>query len=459
MKVPNKKDIELLESTGHFDADWYRRSYPDVVTLGMDPAWHYLTYGYRIGRDPGPNFSSVFAVHAHGMKDDHEPATRLARIQRKQNDAVRPDSRRVLLAAHEVARTGNHERAIALAEAYLPPELIHTIHVLRANAAIARSDEKVWLSEMNKYLAHYDVAPLILGNGENLFEKLSSTVAGEKISGPLITIIMPAWNAERTVKVAVRSILNQSWRNLELIIIDDASTDGTWSAIQELAASDERVRIRRNRVNVGPYVSKNIALQLARGEWITGHDADDWAHPDRLTTHVRLAERRSSRASITYMKRMQANGRVDHFTAIGPMSLDGANRISMISALFRREFLLDELGSWDCVRFGGDSELLGRARLKLGSEFAEFPTIGMICLDLETSLTNHPETGIRTPVGLSPIRTIYKDAWSRFHSLASSSELFFPFPQKSRKFEVAEALGVSNEDIISVLADNVGNSE
>ena len=84
-------------------------------------------------------------------------------------------------------------------------------------------------------------------------------------------VMMPAWNSEDTLEAAAMSILDQTWQNLELLIVDDASHDDTWAVMEILARRDERVRITRNKVNVGPYVSKNVALGHARGDWITGH--------------------------------------------------------------------------------------------------------------------------------------------------------------------------------------------
>jgi glycosyltransferase involved in cell wall biosynthesis len=75
-----------------------------------------------------------------------------------------------------------------------------------------------------------------------------------------VSVIMPAFNSETTLAIAAGSILNQSWRNLELINVDDASTDRTWPILNKLASQAQRVCILRNSVNVGPYVSKDRAL-------------------------------------------------------------------------------------------------------------------------------------------------------------------------------------------------------
>ena len=92
--------------------------------------------------------------------------------------------------------------------------------------------------------------------------------------------------------------------------MDDASTDGTWDILQRLAREDGRMRIFRNSSNVGPYVSKNIALDMAEGEFVAGHDADDWAFPDRIYEQNRVFLRDSAaRVCMGYMIRLFPDGK------------------------------------------------------------------------------------------------------------------------------------------------------
>ncbi|MBY0558710.1 glycosyltransferase family 2 protein [Hyphomicrobium sp.] len=110
--------------------------------------------------------------------------------------------------------------------------------------------------------------------------------SGKFEGGPLVTVLISAFNSASSIRRATKSILNQTWRNVEVIITDDASTDETGSLIAALAQEDQRVKIRRNDRNVGPYISRNAALSVATGEFITCHDADDIAHPEKLTLQM-----------------------------------------------------------------------------------------------------------------------------------------------------------------------------
>lgn len=417
----------ILSRSNLFDPVWYRRMHRDVGLLGMDAAQHYLRYGHGMGRMSRP-----------GQQLDDETLAAL--------DIPPPRLGQVIKTAHDLALEGQDALAIALAELHLPETVLHTAHALRANAALKMGDPDGWLRHLNIYLAHYRAPEVLLGEGPALLDRLGTAPLAPVTDGPLVTVIMPAWNAERTVRAAARSILDQSWRQLELIIVDDASEDATPQVLQQIAAADPRVRVLRNRVNVGPYVSKNIALMQAKGAWITGHDADDWSFPNRLHDHMTQARATGAPASYTYMLRMLDTGELNQFSTVGGFSRDGIARVASISTLFAADFLRDRLGAWDSVRFGADSELISRARHVIGDRFLELAQIGMLCLDVPQSLTNDPVTGIRTETGLSPVRAAYKAAWDRAHRISTEGH-HLPFPLETPRYLDQDGFSVPVEDV------------
>ena len=97
---------------------------------------------------------------------------------------------------------------------------------------------------------------------------------------------MPAYNAATTIPVAIESLLNQTWTNIELIVVDDGSKDDTWRVVQSFAARDPRVVALRHNQNRGAYAARNTALKSASGDFVTVNDADDWSHPERLAVQV-----------------------------------------------------------------------------------------------------------------------------------------------------------------------------
>lgn len=95
------------------------------------------------------------------------------------------------------------------------------------------------------------------------------------MSKPLVSVIMPAYNAELYIEESVASILNQSYRNLELIIVNDCSNDNTLQILEKFSSNDERIIVLNNDTNLGCAQSRNKALQITKGEYIAFCDSDD----------------------------------------------------------------------------------------------------------------------------------------------------------------------------------------
>lgn len=113
---------------------------------------------------------------------------------------------------------------------------------------------------------------------------------------PLVTVYIPTYNRLDLLKRAVSSVLDQSYRQVELIVVDDGSTDGTVSYLKELINADERVKYLLNEHNSGACFSRNRAIKEARGDFITGLDDDDYFLPDRIQ---RLVDRWPKRGPET----------------------------------------------------------------------------------------------------------------------------------------------------------------
>ena len=94
----------------------------------------------------------------------------------------------------------------------------------------------------------------------------------------LISVIMPVYNAEKTLNASAESILTQSYGRIELIMVNDGSKDGSLEICQRIAEKDPRVRVLTQR-NAGPAAARNAALDVAAGEWIMFSDSDDFFAP------------------------------------------------------------------------------------------------------------------------------------------------------------------------------------
>lgn len=107
---------------------------------------------------------------------------------------------------------------------------------------------------------------------------------------PMVSIIVPVWNGEKTLRACVQSILEQTLTDLEIILVDDGSQDGTWPLMETLAAEEGRIRPFR-QANAGVSQARNTGLQAARGRYIRFVDADDRLLPDSMRLLVERADR------------------------------------------------------------------------------------------------------------------------------------------------------------------------
>ncbi|MDE2637886.1 MAG: glycosyltransferase family 2 protein [Chloroflexota bacterium] len=112
----------------------------------------------------------------------------------------------------------------------------------------------------------------------------TANATGEK--APLVSVVMPVYNGETYLAEAIESILTQTHSDLELIVIDDCSADGTAAIIRDYLNRDERVRLVRNDRNQGMPSARNSGIAVSRGEFIATMDCDDVSLPQRLEKQV-----------------------------------------------------------------------------------------------------------------------------------------------------------------------------
>jgi len=99
---------------------------------------------------------------------------------------------------------------------------------------------------------------------------------------PLVSILVTSYNEEKYVKETILSVINQTYNNTEIIVVDDHSTDNTWEIIKHLKSEYEFLKIHRNKTNRGRPYTRNKALNLAKGEYIIWQDGDDISFPNRI---------------------------------------------------------------------------------------------------------------------------------------------------------------------------------
>ena len=249
--------------------------------------------------------------------------------------------------------------------------------------------------------------------------------------GPLVSIVMTAYNVEHLVGTAVMSILNQGYRNLELIVVDDCSGDGTLEALHRMAGEDERMQVVFKDRNDGTYVSKNVGLLQASGKYVAFQDSDDWSHPDRLGKSIAVLESRPDLVAVTT--------NWVRLTTEGELILQNKNYYSYracISLVFRREEMLQRSGFFDSVRAEGDGEFECRTKILFGEDrIVNFPWPLCFGRVRPGSITANEDFGLIRGRG-RPVREAYRKAYKKWHEkIGDGHDGYMPFPLRERPFE------------------------
>ncbi len=125
---------------------------------------------------------------------------------------------------------------------------------------------------------------------------------------PKISVIMALYNGEKYVKQAIESILHQTFQDFEILVVDDASTDESFKAVQ--AIHDERIVLLRNEVNSGPSYSRNRAIREAKGDFLAILDADDVAMPERLEMQYEYMQKHDDVDAVgAYIREVDSEGK------------------------------------------------------------------------------------------------------------------------------------------------------
>jgi len=142
------------------------------------------------------------------------------------------------------------------------------------------------------------------------------------LSVPPVSVIICAYNAEKYIETAINSILRQTYTNIEVLILDDTSTDSTFQIIQEAAKKDGRIRYIRLSENGGLANARKIGLENARYDWILFIDADDIAMPEMLSTQIEAVTQEPDLIAVgTYAYYIGENEeKILGIQSIGPIS-------------------------------------------------------------------------------------------------------------------------------------------
>ena len=277
--------------------------------------------------------------------------------------------------------------------------------------------KKIKLEWINKAITQGDLTPLI-EKDDTLplsFSNITSRATSElNDQQEKVSIIIPVYNASNTISTALESLINQTWKNIEIIVVDDCSTDDTCKIIEKIAYLDNRIFLVKKYKNEGAYISRNVGLTRVSGDFVMVHDSDDWSHPQKIELQIN-----EFRENDQYMAVMSHWIRFDeNLSVVGPWIQRGDLSDLNFSSLMVKSHVFDELGNWPEVRVSGDTEYRFRiARFYGFDSIYKIPPDMILSLSLtrENSLTRTKATHMKTLY--YGIRWLYRDIYNYWHTL------------------------------------------
>ncbi|MGM8849367.1 glycosyltransferase [Salinicola halophyticus] len=476
-----------------FDINFYEKQVGQSALQKENPLLHYLKIGieeeYRINVDAPTKFekdiklrivshlwgghskiaqgelegilkSSVFLLRErvfsgwhlarwHHFNGNYESALEIAKYVEDIDPGRASQKRFVMLFTFCYISLGLSEEARSRLRAYLEKKPEDSDAILAISNIDCSSDQDK-LDYINSiYQLHSfaeirkvnDMRPLSLHN-------ITASIDNLKVrSGELVSVIMPIYNAQDNIDTAIRGLVEQTWQNIEIIAVDDVSTDETYTKILEWARKDSRVIPVRLQVNGGAYQARNAGLRFAKGKYITTHDSDDWSHPQKIEAQVKYLKANIKRKGVlthwvrcrdnlTFTQNWRLNSELIHW--------------SHSSFLFSSE-ILEKIGKWDGVMIGGDTEFIWRIEKVFGPwsiKKIHKPIPFSFALDEETSLTRTKSTHVKTIH--HGLRHMYREACMWWHRLHNKNDIFLNDQTKSgRSFPTSKKM-VSRSDEISI---------
>jgi glycosyltransferase involved in cell wall biosynthesis len=255
----------------------------------------------------------------------------------------------------------------------------------------------------------------------------------------LISIIMPSYNNEAWITRAIHAALSQQEVRVELLVVDDGSTDDSISIARRIAESVPNMRVIPLLRNFGCYYARNIGVLSASGSYVTIIDSDDIMTPDRIVRQMDVMRLNPKAVACRCHQRRWTSDYSQPLSNLRP----GLN-----SLLWKRN-LTDLIGWYDSVRFSGDFEFLSRIQHSFGTgSIILTPDESYFTRMLNSSLTTNPENRVhilkegKLEIELSAPRRLYEEtfaAWQKDFKSATPEglhQIYIDFPMLSRPFRL-----------------------
>ncbi|OZI47874.1 glycosyltransferase family 2 protein [Bordetella genomosp. 5] len=399
-------DPVLLNRIGLFDTS--RNTETGVSEKSLARARAALEWDSSVGVEPSRAY--------RGKVSDHERrqyALALARLApERAAEWLRPAERELALAAALAAGDLDRARWLALRmQMSANMRNSHNLHAMFAALHTRQGDNRRARKHLMHVLTDQRIELPDRGAPMKINDFLTATGAAPPVCAahaPLISVIICAYNAAPHIRSALRSVLQQSYGNLEIIAIDDGSTDNTFLHMQEMADQNPRINTARLE-NSGVYAARNMGMRLAKGDLITFLDADDIMLPLRLEQQAARLLASGAGAVVSRLLRITTQG-VPVAPRIYPLIRHNPSSIML------RRSAVAVTGGFEEVRYGADEEFEHRMQLYMGRHgIVRDATIQTIALHHGDSLTQRGDTGLQSEQGRRA-RIRYREDWVRRHA-------------------------------------------
>ncbi|XAG24802.1 glycosyltransferase [bacterium 19CA03SA04] len=419
--------------SAEFSTTWYWDRYPDVYLAKINPLLHYLRHGHQEGRFPSEQewqrykpyqcvSDALWGGLSHSAFEQltlwqssadqqerfityyeqarwaysHEKWKQYYVCAQKLSLLAQDKSQQKIAWLFGAFSLYYHAQDKAAMRDYLRPlrEQWQQDIDFQLAWANAQSDGQQRLATLNQVYLSRGFAPLATLAYPLCLGTLTSQASAIE-DGPLVSVIIPLYNAQATIDAALRGLTEQSWRRLEIIVVDDASSDQSLAKVQAWCLRDQRIKLHRQPSNQGAYAARNAGLLIATGDFITTHDADDWSHPQKIATQVQaLIAEPQLMATCCAWVRVQD----DLFITQNWQPSSQLAHYSHSSLLFRRE-VVSILQAWQPLRCAADTDFIRRLEAHYGEQALQiiYPDIPLaFALDDRGSLTRQSEIHVRT---------------------------------------------------------------
>jgi hypothetical protein len=296
------------------------------------------------------------------------------------------------------------------------------------NPFIAAQPVPPWLARFQALLAAPGPTLSDHGEGATPFDRLTGAELERIEAAHRVSVVVTAYRPGPGLLTAVRSLRAQTWANVEIVVVDDASPPEFDPVLRAALALGDRIRLVKLATNGGTYAARNAGLDAAGGEFVAFQDSDDWSHPRRLELQVQplLANRRlvattSDGLAVT-----------EDLVLTRPGVRSG--RFNPSSLLFRRSVVMRRIGYFDPVRKAADSEYIGRIQAAFGRRRVHhLDTRPLALIRLSANSLSRAEIKAHW---MHPARIAYSSAYLRRHQLiaAGAAEPYRPADGSNRPF-------------------------